>query len=105
MILKSFEEYPKSTTIWGLQMIEKRGKNGVLDPFLHPKLLGPFFMKFWQHLLLPCVKTCKRQWPTSLEFTAENTTEIMLEVSQKNLEKTVQKYELENYVKLELLVA
>ena len=96
MILKSFEEYPKSTTLWGLQMIEKRGKNGVLDPFLHPKLLGPFFlMKLWQHLFLPCVKTYKKQWPTSLEFTAENTTESMLEVSPKNSKKTVQKSELE----------
>jgi len=57
-------------------------------------------MKFWQHLLLPCVKTCKKQWPTSLEFTAENTTESMLEVSPKNSEKTVQKYELETIYNL-----
>ena len=96
MILKSFEKYPKSTSIWGLQMIEKRRKNGVLDPFLHPKLLGSFsLMKIWQHLLLPYVKTYKKQWPTLLEFTAKNTTENMLEVSPKNSKKTVQKSELE----------
>ena len=95
MILKSFEEDPKSTTLWGLQMIEKREKNGALDPFLHPKLLGHFFLWNFGSTSSFRVKIYKKQWPTSLEFTTENTTESMLELSPKYSEKTVQKSELE----------
>jgi len=66
MILKSFEEYPKSTTLWGLQMIEKRGKNGVLDLFLHPKLLRPFFSD--EILAAPPPSLCKNLQKTATYF-------------------------------------
>ena len=67
MILKSFEEYPKSTTLWGFTNDRKERKKWGFGPLFAPKTFRAFFSDEILAAPPPCL--CKKLQKTVTYFT------------------------------------